>query len=65
MSDQIMGRDPLEKTLVQQMIASHPGDSDEQISARIVRACRSMGDPDADVPMSAAVVARWRPEIPA
>ena len=63
MSGQIVGRDPLEKTLVETMVAAHPGDTDEQISARIVRAFRSMGDPDADVPMTAETVARWRPEV--
>lgn len=63
MSEQITGRDPLEKTLVASMIAAHPDDTDEQINERIWRAFRSMGDPDADVPMTAEIVARWRPEV--
>ena len=63
MTDHITGRDPLEKTLVETMVAAHTGDNDDQIAARIVRAFRSMGDPDADVPMTAEIVARWRPEV--
>jgi uncharacterized membrane protein len=62
-SEKIVGRDPVEKTLVEMTVEAYPGDSDEQVAARIVRAFRNMGDPDAEVPMTAEVVARWRPDV--
>lgn len=59
----VVGRDPITKTLVAQMLAKHPDDTNEQISDRIVRAFRSLAGPDADVPMTPEIVARWRPEV--
>lgn len=61
MTEQIVGRDPIEKTIVEQFVAAHPDESDEQISARIRRAATVMGD--GDLPMSAETVARWRAEV--
>ena len=57
MSD-VVGRDPVGKTIVEQLVGSHPGWTDEQIAARINR--------EYDKPViTVAEVAEWRPEVPA
>jgi len=61
--DTVVGRDPLTKTIAQGFIRDYPLESDEQIAERIQRAARSLGGPDAEVPMTPEIVARWRPEV--
>lgn len=53
MSDQIVGRDPIAKTLVEQMIAAHPDWTDAQVAERINREYE-------DAIINAAEVAHWR-----
>ncbi|MFI5938077.1 hypothetical protein [Actinoplanes sp. NPDC051494] len=62
MSEPIMGRDPLEKTMVESFVREYPQESDEQIAERMSRAARSLGG-DLDELVTAEIVARWRPEV--
>ncbi len=55
--------DRIARSIVRSFTAAHPGDSDEQIHARIVRAARSAGNPDAEVPMTVETVTRLRAEV--
>lgn len=57
MSERIVGRDPLPKTLVEAMVAAHPDWTDEQVADRI--------NHEYEKPViSAADVAWWRPLKP-
>ncbi len=58
-----LNRDPIDKTVVEAFDAHYPDESDEQIYARIVRACRSAGNPDAEIPMTVETVTRLRAEV--
>lgn len=56
MIEQIVGRDPVGKTITLNLIAAHPDWSDEQVSARINREYT-------DPVITAEEVAHWRPEV--
>lgn len=62
MTHQIVGRDPLDKTIVEDFARNYPDLSDEELAERIIKAGRGMGADFSDV-MSAEVVAKWRPEV--
>ena len=51
------------KSLVEQFTTSYPDETDEQILARLQRAARSAGNPDAELPLTLEDVARWRTEV--
>ncbi len=53
----------IERSIVRSFTAAHPRDTDEQIHARIVRAGRSAGNPDAEIPMTVETVSRLRAEV--
>lgn len=56
MSEQIVGRDPVGKTITEMMAAAHPDWTDQQITDRINREYTNPV-------ITVEEVARWRPEV--
>lgn len=56
---EIVGRDPIAKTMVQGFAADNPDLSDAELCERILKAGRSMGANLSDV-MTPEIVAYWR-----
>ncbi len=51
------------RLIVRTFVAEYPHETDEQIYTRIVRASRSAGNPDAEIPMTVETVSRLRAEV--
>lgn len=62
--DQIVGRDPLEKTIVESFATKYPDLSDDELCERMRKAARSMGADLGDL-ITPEIVAKWRPAVPA
>ncbi|GAA0494340.1 hypothetical protein Ade02nite_20400 [Paractinoplanes deccanensis] len=54
--------DRIARAIVSSIAARYPDESDQQLFDRIVRASRSAGNPEAEIPLTVEAVSRLRGE---